>query len=749
MNAIPWLLEGRVAEAIGWALFHSLWQGAIIGLLLYVLLKQLTGQSSNVRYLVSCSALALLVILPVLTAFEGLRSTTVYVPYELSASAGVERIQHESATPIIGGAAEAEASQWLERARGIVASSLELIVLAWTLGVVLLSARLLAGWTRLRKLTGENKRAPEHLLRTLNAIADKLEIWKPIRLVQSKAVEVPMVIGWLEPVILLPVTALTGLSPQQLETILAHELAHVRRHDYLVNLGQTLIETLLFYHPATWWISRQVRIERENCCDDLAVKICGSPLVYARALASLEQLRSRNVFGIAASGGSLVSRIRRLASAPESRCTSNWVARLSAVTMAGALLIGAPLATFGFIDAEDGAPSGTTVTVTARGIAADDALPALAADGRSYERDVEGFEDMEDAEDFEGEAASHDSGAVVEPPLIFAELDQLGELFRLEDLANGRVQIALFEIDQEGSEIRDDRATAGARSRRLSVDELIELRRHAVTPEYVESLRAVGLSDLSVEDLAAMAIHGVSADYVRALSASGLTGLDAEEVAALRIHGVTPEMIKALREAVSADLDVEDITKAAIHGLSPKWIAKMTAAGLGREDFDELVSLRIHGVSPELVEEIRALALSDFSIDTVKKMAIHGASPDYVRKMRNAGFTNLDGDELVSFRIHGVTPSFINEMVRLGYSNLDSDDLVSMRIHGVSPSFVDGMARLGYSNLDPEDLVRLRIHGVTEGWVEGLQQAGYTGLTVDELIRLRNAGISMPRERQR
>ena len=94
-------------------------------------------------------------------------------------------------------------------------------------------------------------------------------------------VEVPTVIGWLRPVVLMPASALSGMGPQQLEAILAHELAHIRRHDYLVNLLQTVVETLLFYHPAVWWLSGRIRVERENCCDDLAVSLCGDPYAYA------------------------------------------------------------------------------------------------------------------------------------------------------------------------------------------------------------------------------------------------------------------------------------------------------------------------------------------------------------------------------------------------------------------------------------------------------------------------------------
>ena len=127
----------------------------------------------------------------------------------------------------------------------------------------------------------------------------------------------PTVIGWLKPVVLLPASALAGLAPNQIEAILAHELAHIRRHDYLVNLCRRVVETLLFYHPAVWWLSRRIRAERENCCDDLAVSLCGDPVAYAAALAELEGLRSTTGdLVLAATGGSLLQRVRRLLGAP-------------------------------------------------------------------------------------------------------------------------------------------------------------------------------------------------------------------------------------------------------------------------------------------------------------------------------------------------------------------------------------------------------------------------------------------------
>jgi TonB family protein len=139
-----------------------------------------------------------------------------------------------------------------------------------------------------------------------------------VRLLESAAVEVPTVVGLWRPIILVPASTLTGLSVWQLEAVLAHELAHIRRHDYLVNLLQALIEALLFYHPAVWWLSARIREEREHCADDVAVESCGDALLYSRTLATLEQLRARAPApALAANGGSLLLRIQRLLAVPK------------------------------------------------------------------------------------------------------------------------------------------------------------------------------------------------------------------------------------------------------------------------------------------------------------------------------------------------------------------------------------------------------------------------------------------------
>jgi len=230
------------------------------------------------------------------------------------------------------------AAQVTVRIRAALEPTLPWVVLVWFGGVVALSLRLASGWLVTRQLgrVGTSS-VPDACRAAVARLATRLRISRPVRVLESAVVQVPAVIGWLRPVILLPASALTGLTPLQLDALLAHELAHVRRYDYLVNLIQSVIETLLFYHPAVWWVSQQVREEREHCCDDLAVAVCGDAHFYATALLGMERLRvTPPAFALAAVGrkGSLMGRIRRLVAPVQTEIFPRWMAGVVAVTLA-------------------------------------------------------------------------------------------------------------------------------------------------------------------------------------------------------------------------------------------------------------------------------------------------------------------------------------------------------------------------------------------------------------------------------
>jgi beta-lactamase regulating signal transducer with metallopeptidase domain len=314
--------SGRaLLHALGWALLHFVWQGALIALALAGVLTLLRGRGPNVRYAAACAALALMLLSPAVTFWMmsgptgGVAVDETTLRTSAPADVGVVSGQLGETEGRPGGAS---ASVGRTTRRGLLFERLDPLLpwltFVWLAGVLCLTARSLGGLAYARRLARrENRPVGEYWQECLARLSEQLRLTKPVRLLESTLVRAPATVGWLRPAVLLPASALTGLTPRQLELILAHELAHVRRHDYLVNLFQVAAETLLFYHPAVWWVSRQVRIEREHACDDLAVAVCGDPVAYARALTMVERLRRETpLLAVAAGGGNLSGRIRRL-----------------------------------------------------------------------------------------------------------------------------------------------------------------------------------------------------------------------------------------------------------------------------------------------------------------------------------------------------------------------------------------------------------------------------------------------------
>src|SRR5262245_45188708 len=310
-----------LVTALGWALIHFIWQGTFVALLLAGVLRMLRGASANGRYAVTCAALLLMLMAPLATmtnirlsvsgeAANGLSPFSAAQPESHPLTVGIE----PGIEPFQTANLTASPRPWLSFRSENIAFLLPWMILLWLLGVVCFSLRLIGGWFYTRRLQHHwTSPLEEERQQTLHQLCRRLRVTRPVRLLESAVIKVPMVVGWLRPVILLPASALTGLTAQQLEAIIAHELAHIRRHDYVINLLQSVVETLLFYHPAVWWVSRQIRQEREHCCDDLAVAVCGDALTYARALLELEQLRAaESQLAMAANGGLLMNRIQRL-----------------------------------------------------------------------------------------------------------------------------------------------------------------------------------------------------------------------------------------------------------------------------------------------------------------------------------------------------------------------------------------------------------------------------------------------------
>jgi len=290
-----------LTDVVGTALFHSLWQDAILGFVLLAALAALRHRPANARYVASCIALGLMAALPIATAAVlYLRTGQV----ETSVRLLVDSPHSTTAASLVAGDMSRQA--WVTLLR-------DWAVPIWSIGVLLFSLRLLGGSAHALSLKRHSESAEADILSATARLASRMRIDRFVPVLISARTQGPATIGWLRPVILLPPATILGLTPQQLEAVLAHELAHIRRRDYLVNALQMVVEALLFYHPAVWWASRQARIERELCCDDLAVAACGDPLCYAQALTSIARVRVTAAgMAMGAASGSLVHRIERL-----------------------------------------------------------------------------------------------------------------------------------------------------------------------------------------------------------------------------------------------------------------------------------------------------------------------------------------------------------------------------------------------------------------------------------------------------
>jgi TonB family protein len=291
-----------IAQALSAALLDFVWQGLLAAFVLWTALYVLKSRSARARYAASCVALAVMAILPVVTA------CLVYTaPAAWHAAPAVLAGTHPETMRTAMPGRAGLSFDWTD-------SLARWALPIWSLGVLLFSLRLVWASRQISALRRQAKRADAAVLALVADLQERMKLARPVRVLVSAVADCPSVVGWIKPVVLLPAATVLGLTPQQLEAVLAHELAHILRYDYLVNMLQTVAETLLFYHPAVWWASARIRHERELCCDDLAVDSCGDALCYARALTRLERLRVTTPrLALGSAGGPLLYRIRRLA----------------------------------------------------------------------------------------------------------------------------------------------------------------------------------------------------------------------------------------------------------------------------------------------------------------------------------------------------------------------------------------------------------------------------------------------------
>ena len=698
--------------ALGWTLIHFCWQAAAIALLYRLADAALSKAHSHVRYVAALAALlSMLAAAGGTLAWETTRTANERVA--LAASRNTQDVPtlegstpvastgqateafYDPGTPILTAARNAARSE-LRQATRVAIPWLDAM---WLLGVLCLSARTIGGWWLIQRLRGSSlARVPAYAQESFARLSVRFGIRRPLDLRISTRISSPLAMGVWRSVVLLPASALTSLTPEQLEVVLAHELAHIRRADYLWNMLQTMIETLFFFHPAVWWVSRNLRQQRELCCDDAALECCSDPLTYATALLCLEEERSsRFRLALALDGhesGSLRTRIARiLDEAPQGRRDIAPFSLLGVCALLGLVLLSAPrlFADFYPLDTTTKDQTSTTPMLAATVVAAPHASKAAGDPSDNGKGDGSG----------KGSDSSTGNSAAIGK----------GSCARQESSSG--------ECATSGS----GNSTSTQKTSVATVSQTrIALQTNVVLAQSEPAPHVAPMPAPAPPAYPAPVAHAPVAPAVLALAPNPQN----------YARAMTLVIAESAPHAMAQASDAEKSGKG-------DYIDQMRAAGYS-VDIDKYMAMKIQGVTPEFARSMAATGFGKPTADELIAMKIHGVTPSEVAELKSAGIQPGSYQDLITYRIFQVTPQFVAGMKAAGYNNISAKKLVELRIQGVTPEFAKS-TKQQWPDATVDQMVQLRIFNINGAFIASAKRHGLEPLTIDKLVRLRISGI--------
>jgi beta-lactamase regulating signal transducer with metallopeptidase domain len=636
-------------QSLGWALLHFLWQGTALAAIAACAIAVVRRPA--IRYVIGICALAAMMLAPAATfAFYSQHHQS---PIEFVKSSPLAA----AAWPIARGntAASGTTHNSPYRSQDVFAWMVEI----WLLGVALFSLRSAGGFVLLeRERRRQSSVVKDWVLEICFTLQHQLGINQAVQYCESAFLQAPAVIGWFRPIVFLPASALTGLSERQLRSVIAHELAHIRRYDAFVNVFQVCVETLLFYHPAVWWLNRRIRAERELCCDEIAVDVCGNVVEYAQALTLMEEWRSAPELAMAANRGPLTERIRHLLGMNTLGDGARKIGFAGSILfLTTALLAGNAL--FGIAYPK---PIATKIPIkrllqgaTPQPLAVLAATPAQA----SPVSKPSAPQNPQPA-DHPASAQSYIDG------MKSAGLDNISA----DDLIALKIQGVTPEYVRAIHDL----------GLHPDVDGIVGMKVQGITPDYVKELRGLGFKP-DVDDIIGMKVQGVTAEYVQGLKGAGIAA-SADDVVGMKVQGVTPEYVRDL-QSVGLKVNADDVVGLKVQGVTAAYVKGLRDQGLN-PDTDDVIGMKVQGVTPEYIRDIRALGLNPGADDFVG-MKVQGVTPDYIKALQAAGF-KPSADDVVSAKVQGVTSEFIELARKHGFQNLTIDKLIQLKNLGILDS---------------------------------------------------------------
>ena len=537
-------------QSLGWALIHFSWQAAAIFALYLMAEFGLRNVRSHTRYLLALATLcSMFLVFAATLGYEALHNVVAspHPVVTVPVTAFTSQVELLANRP--------KALHWT--------TVLPWLDGVWMLGVIGLSMRSLGGWLWLQRLRrSATQAAPEAIQARFQKVCAKVGIAHVPKLRISQIVPGPMTIGILRTLVLLPASALLALSPEQLEAILAHELAHIRRADYFWNLVQTLAETLFFFHPAVWWLGKRLRDQREQCCDDIAVEVCSDPLVYATALFRLESQRAAGLNLAMALDGhqsqtTFRSRILRILgqATPQSARAQLRPLSLMAVCISLFFLFSPFPRVLGNAAAQS-LPVKRILAVPTEIVGAGKNLSIRSTQGTSAQPKPAGVDGDPEAQH-----------SLTPSPAPSQVTESAAEYFEYEK----QMRAVGYDVNEGQYEVMQRAGITPAYAKEMSnlgfgrpsAGTLLKLKEQNVTGQDPTTLRAAGVEPRGFNDLISCRIFNITPEFIAGMRAAGFDSIPPGKLRALRALGVTPEYAKAMKQQFPS-ASIQDLIKSQV-----------------------------------------------------------------------------------------------------------------------------------------------------------------------------------------
>jgi beta-lactamase regulating signal transducer with metallopeptidase domain len=738
LSPMVWLSRQEIV-ALGWTLLHFCWQGTAVAVV-FAMVDRITFQtSSRVRYFVALAAFMLMPVIVLGTFSEELRvatqahtttqTTGFTTPITTQAAGSAGQILSSlhlgvSPKPILHqlplGSSLQESTDWLAiRADRI----LPWVDALWLAGVLLLTLRSLGGWWHLGLIRQRAQRmVPHEVERAFLRLCQQIQVGRDVVLRASDEVISPLAMGVWRATVILPISAVLSMPREELEAVIAHELGHIRRWDYLCNLLQTAVESMLFFHPAVWWLSRTVRERREVCCDEIAVQSCSDAAVYARALLRLEEQRTVRLqlaMAFDGCGGSLLGRVRKVLGedmALEGKMTSGTsVAAIGALVLT--LLLGPK------ISEAVVTPMSTRMQPVVAHVIKN--LPAVvvsqlnAASTRTFIPKATAPQPPVPQAKPVAPAAAPAPTPQIHTQISFSRNVAVNTITAMEFQEATGTGSSQGTGTGSGQGTGTSKGTAyldGMRDAGYPLDlnndlnSLVGLKSVGVTPEYAKAMSTAGLGKPTVHDLIALKSMGITPDFVASLKQSGIPPKDFHEVVAEKSMGLTPQYAADMRKAFG-DLSLHDLIAMKSMSITPEYAAEMKQKGFGNLSPHELISMKSMGVTPE-----------------------------YAAEMKQKGFGDLSVHELISMKSMNVTPEYAAEMKQKGFGDLNVHELISLKAQGMTPEYA-GWLKQKFPQATPEELRRAAVFHLDDKFVADAKSHGFDTNNMDKLLKLKMSGL--------